>query len=351
MRYAYLRPQLTVFVEKDTRKRANDIKFRRGGPTHSPCTFFPAASREEAEYDAEPAGALGGEGMMAHEAGYGAPEVMAFAALADRHEAILFDAYGVLVNAAGALPGAAEAVSHLIARDQPFLVVTNDASRSPERASARFTRLGIPVRPEQVLSSGMLIAPALEEQGMRGRRVVVLGTGDSANYASQIGATVVDPDPADPADAVVIADEGGFDTLGRLDDTLSMIIAAQARGWRPVLLLANPDLVYPSGQGTFGLTAGSLAGMLERALALLVGHDAPRFEVLGKPAARHFETALERVGTRDAVMLGDTLHTDIAGARQVGIASAIVLTGVTTAAQVAEAGEQGPTYVMHGLQL
>jgi len=277
------------------------------------------------------------------------PEHITFAALADRHDAILFDAYGVLVNAAGALPGAAEAVSHLIARDQPFLVVTNDASRSPERASARFTRLGIPVRPEHVLSSGMLIAPALEEQGMRGKRVVVLGTGDSANYARQIGAMVVEPDPADPADAVVIADEGGFDTLGTLDDTLSMILANHARGCHTSLLLANPDLVYPSGAGTFGLTAGSLAGMLERALELLLGAAAPRFEVLGKPAARHFETALALVGTRNAVMLGDTLHTDIAGAHGVGIASAIVLTGVTTALQVAEAGAHGPTYVMNGL--
>jgi HAD superfamily hydrolase (TIGR01450 family) len=287
--------------------------------------------------------------MSALDAHGATPERITFRALADRHDAILFDAYGVLVNAAGALPGAAEAVAHLIARDQPFLVVTNDASRSPERASARFTKLGIPVRPEHVLSSGMLIAPALEEHGMRGKRVVVLGTGDSANYARQIGAMVVEPDPADPADAVVIADEGGFDTLGMLDDTLSMVMAAHARGRGTVLLLANPDLVYPSGAGTFGLTAGSLAGMLERALELLIGAEAPRFDVLGKPAARHFETALELVGTRNAVMLGDTLHTDIAGARGVGIASAIVLTGVTTEGQVAAAGAHAPTYLLNGL--
>lgn len=277
------------------------------------------------------------------------PERLSYAALIERHDAILFDAYGVLVNAAGALPGAAEAVSLLIRRDQPFLVVTNDASRSPERASARFTKLGIPVRPEHVLSSGMLIAPALEEHGMRGKRVVVLGTGDSANYARQIGAMVVDPEVADPADAVVIADEGGFDTLGMLDETLSMILAGHARGRTPLLLLANPDLVYPSGAGTFGLTAGSLAGMIERALHLLLGAAAPTFEVLGKPAPRHFETALELVGTRNAVMLGDTLHTDVAGAHGVGIASAIVLTGVTTLPQAMQAGMHGPTYVMDGL--
>lgn len=287
---------------------------------------------------------------MSHTAHVGPVERLRFTALAERYDAILFDAYGVLVNAAGALPGAAEAIAHLVARRQRFLVVTNDASRSPERASRRFLRLGIPVQPEHVLSSGMLIAPALEEHAMHGRRVVVLGTGDSAAYARQVGAIVVDPDPADPADAVVIADEGGFETLGTLDATLSMILSAVERGRAPVLLLANPDLVYPSANGTFGLTAGSLAGMVERALALLLGSGAPRFEVLGKPAVRHFETALEMVGTRQAVMLGDTLHTDIAGAHGVGIASAIVLTGVTTAAQAQGAGAHAPTYLLDDLR-
>ncbi|MCA2989530.1 HAD hydrolase-like protein [Gemmatimonas sp.] len=287
---------------------------------------------------------------MSHTAHVGPVERLRFTALAERYDAILFDAYGVLVNAAGALPGAAEAIAHLVARRQRFLVVTNDASRSPERASRRFLRLGIPVPPEHVLSSGMLIAPALEEHAMHGRRVVVLGTGDSAAYARQVGAIVVHPDPADPADAVVIADEGGFETLGTLDATLSMILSAVERGRAPVLLLANPDLVYPSANGTFGLTAGSLAGMVERALALLLGSGAPRFEVLGKPAARHFETALAMVGTRQAVMLGDTLHTDIAGAHGVGIASAIVLTGVTTAAQAQGAGAHAPTYLLDDLR-
>lgn len=276
-------------------------------------------------------------------------ERLDFDALIDRHDAILFDAYGVLVNAEGALPGAVDAVSLLTRRGQPFLVVTNDASRSPERSAQRYQRLGLGIRPEQVLSSGMLITPAIETLGVQDPRVVVIGTGDSADYARAAGAIVVDPSVDEPADAVVIADEGGFDTLGQLDEVLSMILAAHARGTAPALLLANPDLIYPSGQGSFGFTAGSLAHMIERALTLLLGDDAPTFEVLGKPAARHFEAALSLVGTRNAVMLGDTLHTDVAGARAVGIASAIVLTGITSAVQAESAGAHAPDYLLDSL--
>lgn len=282
-------------------------------------------------------------------------ESIRFSDLVDRHAAVLFDAYGVLVDAGGALPGAAAAIDHLRRRDQPFLVVTNDASRSPERAARRYQRLGLAIEPTQVLSSGMLIGPALERHGRAQSRVVVLGTDDSAQYARDVGAEVVPASLDHPADVVVVADEGGGFDVTRLDDVLSMILRAQAAGRPPLLLLANPDLIYPAGGGTFGFTAGSIAQMIERALTVLLGADAPRFEVLGKPARCHFDAALARIGTRDAVMLGDTLHTDIAGAHGVGIASGVLLTGVTTAAQVEQAQSGGlpahkPTYLLESLQ-
>ena len=63
---------------------------------------------------------------------------------------------------------------------------------------------------------------------------------------------------------------------------------------------------------------------------------------------------IQNLAAGDAVMLGDTLHTDIAGAAGVGIASALLLTGVTTQAHVDAAvargdGRQVPTYVVRGL--
>lgn len=277
-------------------------------------------------------------------------ERLTFHALIERHAGILFDAYGVLVDAAGALPGAAEAIAALTKRRQPFLVVTNDASRSPHRAAQRYQRLGLAITPDQVLSSGMLIGPALRAHGLVGKRAVVLGTGDSAGYVREVGIEVMPANRSDPADAVVIADEGGVDSLAVLDELLSMILAAHAAGRPPVLLLANPDLIYPAGGGTFGFTAGALAQLIERALTLVLGDEAPRFEVLGKPATVHFENALTRIGTREVVMLGDTLHTDIAGARAVGIASGLLLTGVTTAAQLERATEHHPTYLLESLQ-
>jgi HAD superfamily hydrolase (TIGR01450 family) len=277
------------------------------------------------------------------------PIELSYSELRRRHAAILFDAYGVLVDADGALPGAAEAIAALERGGQPFLVVTNDASRSGAQAAARLNRLGIGVRAEHILSSGMLIAQSLRAHGLDGARVVVLGTDDSHRYVSESGASIVTPSVDEPADAVVIADEGGFDILDMMDDVLSMLVAAYRQGQSPLLLLANPDLIYPSGGDRFGFTAGSLAAMLENALALVTDAEPPKFEVLGKPSPIIFTEALTRIGTRDAVMIGDTLHTDVAGAQSVGIASAIALTGVTTRKAASTTRTHVPTYLLPSL--
>lgn len=277
------------------------------------------------------------------------PIEITFSELREKHQAILFDAYGVLVDASGARPGAAAAIAILRRAGQPFLVVTNDASRSALSAATRLSRLGIDVGPEHIMSSGMMVAPAIREMKREGLRVVVVGPADSAAYAREAGVEVVAPTVDDPADVVVFADESGYDTLTTMNSVLSMIIAAVRKGKTPRLLLANPDLIYPAGAASFGFTAGALAVMLDRGLALVLGDRAPVFEILGKPSSRIFTEAIARIGLSDAVMIGDQLHTDIAGAHSVGMASALLLGGVSDARAVGEWGEWTPRYVLRSL--
>ena len=281
---------------------------------------------------------------------YDAPRDLRFTELRSTHAAIFFDAYGVLIDASGALPGAVEAIAALRRDGQPFLVVTNDASRSGTNAAARLRRLHFDVCPEHILSSGMMIAPALRETVRPGDRVVVLGTPDSADYARDAGVTVVAASQEHPADAVVVADEGGFDVIDTLDDVLSMLVSALHAGQTPRLLLANPDLIYPAGPGRFGVTAGSLALVLEQSLRRILGPTAPTFEPLGKPALRIFSEAIARVGTSDAVMIGDQLETDIIGAKSAGLSTALMLGGVTSRAAALNAGADAPTYIMTSLE-
>jgi glycerol 3-phosphatase-2 len=250
--------------------------------------------------------------------------------LIERYEALLFDAYGVLVTAAGAMPGAPELIELLNAADKRYCVITNDASKLPETAAARYHRLGVEVEPAKIVTSGGLIEDHFRERGLRGARCAVLGTGDSVQYVVQAGGKVVAP--VNDFDVLVVADETGYPFLEHVDTALTTLFRRLDGGADVHLVLPNPDLIYPRAEASFGIAAGNVALMFEAALRRRYP-DRPElaFERLGKPAAHLYEAAMERCGTRDAVMIGDQLDTDILGANACGIDSALVTTGVTAA--------------------
>ena len=268
-------------------------------------------------------------------------------ALIDRYDAILFDAYGVLVHGSGPLPGAAELLTRLNREGRPYFVVTNDASKLPATAASRYQRFGLPIDASRILTSGMLLKGHFAAAGLAGRRCAVLGPPDSMRYVADAGGDVVGPDEA--FDVLVIGDESGFPFLDWADAALSSLFVSIDAG-RPVhLVVPNPDLIYPGGGG-FGFAAGTVANMFEGALALRYP-DRPelRFARLGKPNTPIFEDAIRRLGTSRAVMVGDTLETDIAGARAAGLDAVWIETGVTSTIPENAPAHLRPTWRMPGL--
>jgi ribonucleotide monophosphatase NagD (HAD superfamily) len=124
------------------------------------------------------------------------------------------------------------------------------------------------------------------------------------------------------------------------------------RGRMPKLFLANPDLLYPRSENSFGFTSGSVARFLEIGLRDLHPKVSIVFEVLGKPSALLYDLARSRVATPAdrTIMLGDQLHTDIAGANRAGIRSAILGTGITQLPLSPDLDEtMRPTYILETL--
>jgi 4-nitrophenyl phosphatase len=88
-------------------------------------------------------------------------------------------------------------------------------------------------------------------------------------------------------------------------------------------VLTNPDYTLPTEAGLIP-DAGALAAGLQSATDV-----APL--VIGKPEPPMFRVALDLLGgaPATALVIGDRLETDIAGARTTGLSSALVLTGVS----------------------
>jgi HAD superfamily hydrolase (TIGR01450 family) len=269
--------------------------------------------------------------------------------VAEQYEGVLLDAFGVLVDSAGALPGAAELVAWLDAESRPFVVVTNDASRLPESVAAKLRRGGIEVGPDRILTSGQLLAPYFRREGLVGARCVVLGPPDSVEYVRRAGGDPVSHRAVEdgPFDVLVIGDESGYPLLEAIDDVLGPLVDAFREDRAPRLVVPNPDVVYPKPNRGLGLASGGVASIFESVLAAKVpDHPSRHFARLGKPHPDLFEVGRQRLGCNQVVMFGDTPATDLAGARAAGLDAALVLTGVTRSA---EGVQPAPDWVVRSL--
>lgn len=275
------------------------------------------------------------------------PEPTTLGDLIARHDGILLDAYGVLVDGAGPLAHTPPLVAELTRRGVPFAIVTNDASRTPDTYARRFAAWGMTVAPDRFVTSGSLLVPYFADRGLAGARTMVLGTEDSFRTVIAAGGEPAALSPGVEVDAVVICDDAGTPFLDGIELALSAIVRAVEAGRRPALVLPNPDLIYPKGGGELGFTAGAMALLVETALARRFPGADLRFDHLGKPEPHLFREGARRLGAANAVMIGDQLETDIAGARAAGVAAALYA-GIS---RWQPGGAIVPTYLLDALSL
>lgn len=277
------------------------------------------------------------------------PQTTTLRHLCAHHEGFLLDSFGVLLSSAGAIDGAREMIEHFHRQDIPYLVLTNDASRHASTKAAWYKKLHIPIPEEKILTSGALLQGWFARKQLMGRACVVLGPQDSHDYVKAAGGHIVAPGD-DSAEVIVACDDAGYPFLEAVEAVLSQIFRAIDQGRSLHLVLPNPDLIYPKGEGEYGLTSGSVALLLEDAIALRYPDLSLRFERLGKPHAPIFEAAIERLGTRNLVMIGDQLRTDVLGAQKMGLASALVDTGLTRWGHHTDASPVRPTWLLPSLR-
>lgn len=273
------------------------------------------------------------------------------ATLLSAYDCLLLDAYGVLVNLEGPLPGARLLIDHLNATRHRYALVSNSASKLAESAARQYLSYGLAIQPERIVTAGSLLLPYFAEQGLTGARCCVLGTGDSHELARRAGGEVL-PTSAlrEFADfeVLVLADQAFEPFWDTFDAAMSSLLRRLDAGKPVHLVLPNPDLIYPRACG-FGVTSGSLALMLESILdRRYPGQPGLVFKALGKPNAQIFAEAARRLGGGRMVMVGDQLETDILGANRYGIDSALLLGGVS---RLPEQIDVSPTFLLTSLDV
>jgi len=254
---------------------------------------------------------------------------------------LLVDLDGVVYRGAQAVPGIAGVLTRRAAAGDRVVYVTNNSRWHREDYRARLEGHGVPLGEgwDNIVTAARAAAVLLAERAPRPRTAMVFGGPGLARELREVGMKVVPPTPrglAAAPDALVV----GVDF--RLTyERLSTAADAVRRG--ALFVATNRDPIYPVADG---LMAG--AGSLVAAVVVASGRE-PDI-VVGKPEPRLFETAAELAGVplRDAVVIGDGLATDIRAANAVGARSVLMLTGVTSTADLeAAARDAHPTRIAH----
>lgn len=253
-------------------------------------------------------------------------------------ELLLADLDGVVYRGPGAIPGAVEQLNR--AADSVRLgYLTNNASRTDETVAAHLRELGLRVEARDVVTSPQAAVALLARTVPAGSRVLVVGGDGLVDELEKAGFAVTRSADDDPAAVVQgFAPHVGWEHLAEASFAL-----AERPGRDPLPWIAtNTDWTIPVARG-LAPGNGTLVSAVHTAVQRL-----PVFA--GKPETPIFEAAFERFGTRNALMIGDRLDTDIKGAQAAGIPSLQVLTGVDRPKQlIAASQDMRPDYIVASL--
>ncbi|WP_105805973.1 HAD-IIA family hydrolase [Leucobacter massiliensis] len=253
-------------------------------------------------------------------------------------ELLLADLDGVVYRGPHAIPGAVAELNRAGER-MPLAYITNNASRTDASVAAHLSELGLRASASDVVTSPQAAVALLADTVPPGSLVLVVGGDGLVDELEKAGFAVTRSAEDEPAAVVQ-----GFAPHVGWEHLAEAAFALAERPGRPPLpwIATNTDWTIPVARG-LAPGNGTLVSAVHTAVQRL-----PVFA--GKPETPIFEAAFARFGTRNALMIGDRLDTDIKGARAAGIPSLHVLTGVDRPKQlVAASQDMRPDYVVASL--
>jgi glycerol 3-phosphatase-2 len=255
---------------------------------------------------------------------------MALSPLLDRYDHVILDLDGTVWVGERCTRLAPEAIAALRAAGKTLMFLTNDARRSPEEYVRKLWGLGIRASLEEVMTVGAAIQFVLAGRG-RSAATYVIGAPAIFRHVAESGQRIVNHTAhAAAAELVVIAAHDEFTYAELRTATRAVLAGAEMIG-------AGRDRSFPESDGAAPGT-GSIVAALEYATARVADN-------VGKPDARIFAAALDRLGPGRTLVIGDRLDADLAGAGAAGLDGAIVLTGSTSRADAEAASEPEPVAI------
>ncbi|AMW33649.2 NagD protein [Fervidobacterium changbaicum] len=198
-----------------------------------------------------------------------------------------------------------------------LVFLTNNSNRTIDSYIDEFSKMGIKLTRDQIVTAGVATAEYLYEE-FGPKKVYIVGTEDIKYEFSRLGHSVVEEDP----EVVVVT----FDKTLTYEKVKK---ATQFISKGALFVVTNPDLNCPSSEGPLP-DAGAIASLIRKASGAY-----PNI-IFGKPEPKLLEMVIRHnnVSKEETCMVGDRLYTDILAGIQAGTWTVLVLTGEATVEQV-----------------
>ena len=228
------------------------------------------------------------------------------------------------------LPGAKEFVDWLQREEKEYLFLTNNSGMTQKELQQKLLRMGLDVPEEHFYTSALATAEFLKAQAP-GCSVYALGEAGLLNALYDAGLTMNDVNP----DYVVIG-EGKSYSL----DTLTKAVNLVRKGAK--LIGANSDVSGPIENGIAPACRALIAP-----IEMATGKHA---YFCGKPNPLMMRTGLRLLGchSEEAVIIGDRMDTDIVAGTESGVATVLVLSGISDENTPSQYAYQ-PTVILPGV--
>jgi len=245
---------------------------------------------------------------------------------------LIIDMDGVLWQGDTPMPGLHRFFDVLRERQIKFILATNNNTQTPEGFVQKAGKMGVEIPPKQVVTAAVATAQYLRLKYPPGSRIYVVGEAALKGLIADAGFTLADTDVK--AVVATMDRQLTYEMLKRA----TLLIRAGADFIGP-----NPDLAYPTSEGIVPGGGAILA-------AISAASDRKPL-IIGKPESWMFKISMERMqlGVDETASLGDRLETDIAGGQRLGLKTILVLSGISTMADL-KSGAIQPTWVFPGIQ-
>lgn len=223
--------------------------------------------------------------------------------------AFIFDLDGTVYRGKNVIPGAIEYIQDLYDKGIPYTFFTNRSVRTPTQVFSQLAEYGLPGSPDDILTASLATADYVQSS-----RVFMIGDNGLRDALLKTNVTLTNEKP----DYVVVGYDKDFNQQ-KLTQAIQMIDDGA------ILIATNQD-THMIENGKRVPANGSIIAAIETAACINNTY------VCGKPNPMVVNYARKRMKLKNEqlVIVGDNLKTDIACGINAGIATILMLTGVTT---------------------